>query len=82
MRAFAGSAAVGAERRGLRPLSVSPHDKELEDDYGLIGKLEKANYAEERNRRFNRLDLTFHGDNNDHRVSTRMEPSTATVNSS
>jgi hypothetical protein len=40
-------------------------------DYGLIGKREKARrYAEERNRFvFNRLDVTFHGDNNDHRVS-------------
>ncbi len=40
-------------------------------NYGLIGKLEKAKrYAEERNRfRFNSFDLTFRGDNNDHRVS-------------
>ena len=39
-------------------------------DYGLIGKLEKAKrYAEDRHRfRFNRFDLTFHGDNNDHHV--------------
>ena len=39
-------------------------------DYGLIGKLEKAKrYADEGNRfKFNRLDLTFHGDNNDHQV--------------
>ena len=40
-------------------------------DYGLIGKLEKAKrYAEERDRfHFNTFDVTFHGDNNDHRVS-------------
>ena len=40
-------------------------------DYGLIGKLEKAKrYAEERHRfKFNRLDVTFHGDNNEHQVS-------------
>jgi hypothetical protein len=40
-------------------------------DYGLIGKREKAKrYAEDRQRfRFNQFDLTFHGDNNDHRVS-------------
>jgi hypothetical protein len=40
-------------------------------DYGLIGKLEKAKrYAEERNRfRFNKFELTFHGDNNEHNVS-------------
>ncbi|NJC98331.1 MAG: hypothetical protein C3F07_00565 [Anaerolineales bacterium] len=40
-------------------------------DYGLIGKLEKAKrYAEDRTRfRFNRFELTFHGDNNDHKVS-------------
>ena len=40
-------------------------------DYGLIGKLEKAKrYAEDRSRfRFNKFDLTFHGDNNNHLVS-------------
>ena len=40
-------------------------------DYGLIGKMEKAKrYAEERNRfRFNKFELKFHGDNNDHIVS-------------
>lgn len=40
-------------------------------DYGLIGKMEKAKrYAEDRNRfRFNKFELTFHGDNNDHEVS-------------
>jgi hypothetical protein len=40
-------------------------------DYGLIGKLEKAKrYAEDRTRfRFNKFELTFHGDNNDHNVS-------------
>jgi len=40
-------------------------------DYGLIGKMEKAKrYAEDRTRfRFNNFDLTFHGDNNDHKVS-------------
>ena len=40
-------------------------------DYGLIGKLEKAKrYAEDRHRfRFNKLDVTFHGDNNDHQVT-------------
>ena len=40
-------------------------------DYGLIGKLEKAKrYAEEPSRfRFNKFELTFHGDNNDHKVS-------------
>jgi len=40
-------------------------------DYGLIGKIEKAKrYAEERQRfRFNKFDMTFHGDNNDHRVT-------------
>ena len=39
-------------------------------DSGMIGKIEKAKrYAEERNRfRFNRFDLTFHGDNNNHQV--------------
>ena len=40
-------------------------------DSGMIGKIEKAKrYAEERNRfRFNKFDLTFHGDNNNHRVT-------------
>jgi hypothetical protein len=40
-------------------------------DYGLIGKIEKAKrYAEDRKRfRFNKFDVTFHGDNNDHQVS-------------
>ena len=40
-------------------------------DYGLIGKLEKAKrYAEDRTRfRFDKFELTFHGDNNEHKVS-------------
>jgi len=40
-------------------------------DYGMIGKREKARrYAEERNRfLFNKFDLTFHGDNNNHHVT-------------
>ena len=40
-------------------------------DYGMIGKIEKAKrYAEERKRfQFNKLDVTFHGDNNEHHVS-------------
>jgi len=40
-------------------------------NYGMIGTLEKANrYAEDRKRfRFNKFDVTFHGDNNDHQVS-------------
>lgn len=39
-------------------------------DYGLIGKLEKAKrYAEDRKRfRFDKFELTFHGDNNEHLV--------------
>jgi len=39
-------------------------------DSGMIGKREKAKrYAEERERfRFNKFDLTFHGDNNNHHV--------------
>lgn len=39
-------------------------------DYGLIGKLEKAKrYAEDRKRfRFDKFEVTFHGDNNDHKV--------------
>lgn len=39
-------------------------------DYGMIGKIEKAKrYAEERKRfQFNSLDVTFHGDNNEHKV--------------
>ncbi|MEW6402772.1 MAG: hypothetical protein AB1649_13300 [Chloroflexota bacterium] len=39
-------------------------------DYGMIGKREKAKrYAEDPKRfRFNKFDLTFHGDNNDHSV--------------
>jgi hypothetical protein len=39
-------------------------------DYGMIGKLEKAKrYAGERHRfLFNKFDLTFHGDNNNHHV--------------
>jgi len=39
-------------------------------DSGMIGKIEKAKrYAEERNRfRFNKFELTFHGDNNNHHV--------------
>ena len=37
----------------------------------LIGKIEKAKrYAEDRKRfRFNKFEVTFHGDNNDHQVS-------------
>lgn len=40
-------------------------------DYGMIGKIEKAKrYAEDRKRFcFNKFDVTFHGDNNDHHVS-------------
>ncbi len=40
-------------------------------DSGMIGKIEKAKrYAEERQRfRFNKFDLTFHGDNNNHHVN-------------
>jgi hypothetical protein len=40
-------------------------------DYGMIGKLEKAKrYAEERHRfLFNKFDLTFYGDNNNHHVT-------------
>lgn len=40
-------------------------------DSGLIGKLEKAKrYAEDRKRfRFNKFNVTFHGDNNEHNVS-------------
>ena len=40
-------------------------------DYGMIGKREKAKrYAEERKRfLFNKFDLTFKGDNNDHHVT-------------
>ena len=40
-------------------------------DYGMIGKREKAKrYAEERNRfLFNKFDLTFKGDNNNHQVT-------------
>ena len=39
-------------------------------DSGMIGKFEKAKrYAEEPHRfRFNKFDLTFHGDNNNHHV--------------
>ncbi len=39
-------------------------------DYGMIGKIEKAKrYAEERDRfRFDEFELTFRGDNNDHKV--------------
>jgi hypothetical protein len=44
-------------------------------DSGMIGKREKAKrYAEERYRfRFNRFDLTFRGDNNDHHVTFENE---------
>jgi len=40
-------------------------------DYGLIGKMEKAKrYAEDRTRfSFNKFELTFQGDNNEHEVS-------------
>jgi hypothetical protein len=40
-------------------------------DYGMIGKIEKAKrYAEDPTRfRFNKFDLTFRGDNNDHHVT-------------
>ena len=40
-------------------------------DYGMIGKLDKAKrYAEERKRfLFNRFDVIFRGDNNDHNVN-------------
>ena len=40
-------------------------------DSGMIGKVEKARrYAGERQRfRFNKFDLTFHGDNNNHHVT-------------
>jgi hypothetical protein len=39
-------------------------------DYGMIGKLEKAKrYAEDPKRfQFHKFELTFHGDNNDHKV--------------
>lgn len=39
-------------------------------DSGLIGKIEKAKrYAEERGRfRFDKFEMTFHGDNNDHHI--------------
>jgi hypothetical protein len=40
-------------------------------DYGMIGKIEKAKrYAQQRERfRFDKFDVTFSGDNNDHKVS-------------
>ena len=40
-------------------------------DYGMIGKIEKAKrYAEEHQRfLFNKFDVTFHGDNNNHHVA-------------
>jgi hypothetical protein len=40
-------------------------------DYGMIGKIEKAKrYAEERTRiKFDTLNVTFHGENNEHHVS-------------
>lgn len=40
-------------------------------DYGLIGKIEKAKrYAEDRKRfSFEKFEVTFRGDNNDHHVS-------------
>jgi hypothetical protein len=40
-------------------------------DYGMIGKIEKAKrYAQERGRfRFEKFDVTFGGDNNDHKVT-------------
>ncbi|GJQ52283.1 MAG: hypothetical protein HS124_05620 [Anaerolineales bacterium] len=40
-------------------------------NYGMIGKLEKAKrYAEEPSRfLFNKFDVTFQGDNNDHHVA-------------
>ena len=39
-------------------------------DSGMIGKIEKAKrYAEEHDRfRFDSFDLTFHGENNNHKV--------------
>jgi len=39
-------------------------------DYGMIGKIEKAKrYAQEPGRfRFDSFEITFSGDNNDHRV--------------
>jgi hypothetical protein len=39
-------------------------------DYGLIGKIEKAKrYAEDRKRfSFEKFEVTFRGDNNDHHV--------------
>jgi hypothetical protein len=42
-------------------------------DYGMIGKIEKAKrYAEQRKRfRFNQFDVTFAGENNDHRVTSQ-----------
>jgi hypothetical protein len=40
-------------------------------DYGMIGKIEKAKrYAQQRERfQFEAFTVTFHGENNDHRVS-------------
>ncbi|PKN93846.1 MAG: hypothetical protein CVU44_08510 [Chloroflexi bacterium HGW-Chloroflexi-6] len=40
-------------------------------DYGLIGKIEKAKrYAEDRKRfTFEKFEVTFRGDNNDHHVT-------------
>ena len=40
-------------------------------DYGMIGKIEKAKrYAEQRERfRFDKFNVTFSGENNDHQVS-------------
>lgn len=40
-------------------------------DYGMIGKIEKAKrYAQERERfRFDKFEVTFHGENNDHHIS-------------
>ena len=39
-------------------------------DYGMIGKREKAKRYAERPERFqvSKLDLTFHGDNNNHHI--------------
>ncbi len=40
-------------------------------DSGMIGKIDKAKrYAQERKRfRFNKFDVVFHGDNNDHHIT-------------
>jgi len=66
-----GSYEIAKSTRVFACFLFSYPERRLTMDYGMIGKREKAKrYAEEQKRFvFNKFDVTFHGDNNNHHVT-------------